>query len=135
MEEELLEHVRVRRYQRSEVRRGYRNGYRYRSLLAEFGLLEDIRVPRDREGSYRPGVLPRYQRRQRQVDRMVREMFLNGVSTRRVQEVVKPLLGEGVSAQTVSCLTLSLGQEVSRYHSRRLDDGYLYLLLGVMPGD
>ena len=94
MDEEILEHVRVRRYQRSEVRRGYRNGYRYRSLLAEFGLLEEIRVPRDREGSYRPGVLPRYRRRQRQVDRMVREMFLSGVSTRRVQEVVTPLESE-----------------------------------------
>jgi putative transposase len=129
MEEEILEHVRVMRYRRSNMRRGYRNGYRYRSLLAEFGLLEEIRVPRDREGSYQPRVLPRYQRRQRQVEVMVREMFLSGVSTRRVQDVVVPLLGEGVSAQTVSRITRSLDEEVRRYHCRRLDDNYLYLVL------
>jgi len=111
------------------MRRGYRNGYRYRSLLTEFGLLEEIRVPRDREGSYQPGVLPRYQRRQAQVERLVREMFLCGVSTRRVEEVVAPLLGEGISAQTVSRITRSLDAEVRRYHSRRLDDSYLYLIL------
>ena len=49
MDEEILEHVRVRRYERNDVRRGYRNGYRRRSLLTEFGLLEWIRVPRDRD--------------------------------------------------------------------------------------
>jgi len=129
MDEEILEHVRVRRYERSDVRRGYRNGHRCRSLLTEFGLLESIRVPRDREGDYRPGVIPRYERRQRRVDRLVREMFLSGVSTRRVGEVVRPLLGEGVSAQTVSRITRSLDHEVNLYHRRRLDDSYMYLLL------
>jgi transposase-like protein len=63
MDEEILEHVRVRRHERSDTRRGYRNGYRRRSLLTEFGLLDAIRVPRDREGSYRPGVIPRYEPR------------------------------------------------------------------------
>jgi len=129
MDEEILEHVRVRRYERNDSRRGYRNGYRRRSLLTEFGLLEWIRVPRDREGSYRPGVIARYERRQRRVDRLVREMFLRGVSTRQVQEVVKPLLGEGVSPQTVSRITRSLDAEVMGYHRRRLDDAYLYLML------
>ena len=65
MDEEILEELHVDRYRRSQLRRGHRNGYRHRSLLTEFGLLEEIRVPRDREGSYHPGVLPRYQRRQR----------------------------------------------------------------------
>ena len=76
-DEEIVAHVRVSRYRRSDMRRGYRNGYRHRSLFTEFGLLEEIRVPRDREGSYQPRVLPRYQRRQHQVDRMVRRMFLS----------------------------------------------------------
>jgi putative transposase len=129
MDEEILEELRADRYRRSHLRRGYRNGYRHRSLLTEFGLLEEIRVPRDRESSYQPTVLPRYQRRQRQVDRLVRDMFLSGVSTRRVQDVMAPLLGEGVSPQTVSRITRSLDAEVRRYHSRRLDDVYLYLVL------
>jgi transposase-like protein len=63
------------------------------------------------------------------VDRLVREMFLSGVSTRRVQEVITPLLGGGISAQSVSRITRSLDHEVNLYHRRRLDDVYLYLLL------
>jgi putative transposase len=129
MEGELLEQLRAGRYRRTELRRGYRNGYRQRSLLTELGLVEHLRVPRDREGQYRTTVLPRYQRRQEKVNRLVREMFLCGVSTRKVQEVVRPLLGPGMSAQTVSRITRSLDGEVQRYHRRPLTDCYQYLLL------
>ncbi len=63
-EGELLEQLRPGRYRRSELRRGHRNGSRYRSLQRELGVLEQLQVPRDRDGHYRPTVLPRYQRRQ-----------------------------------------------------------------------
>jgi len=129
MEGELLEQLWAGRYRRTELRRGYRNGYRKRSILTELGLLERLRVPRDRDGQYQPTVLPRYQRRQEGVNRLVREMFLSGVSTRKVREVVEPLLGAGVSAQTVSRITRSLDGEVKRYHRRPLADHYRYLLL------
>jgi len=59
MDEEILEELRVNRYRRSHMRCGYRNRYRHRSLLTEFGLLEELRVLWEREGSYQPGVLPR----------------------------------------------------------------------------
>jgi len=85
MDEEIIAQLQVARYQRSGLRHGYRNGHRYRSLLTEFGLLDRIKVPRDRQGIYQPGLIKRYQRRQGQVNEMVREMFLQGVSTRKVQ--------------------------------------------------
>lgn len=129
MEGELLEQLWAGRYRRTELRRGYRNGYRHRSLLTELGLLEHLRVPRDRDGQYQPTVLPRYQRRQERVNQLVREMFLSGVSTRKVREVVEPLLGAGVSAQTVSRITRSLDAQVRCYHRRPLVDHYPYLLL------
>lgn len=129
MEGELLEQLGAGRYRRTELRQGYRNGYRQRSLLTELGLVEHLRVPRDREGLYQPTLLPRYQRRQGKVNSLVREMFLCGVSTRKVQEVVAPLLGSEVSAQTVSRITRSLDAEVQRYHHRSLTDCYEYLLL------
>ena len=129
MEQELLEELYAGKYRRTELRRGYRNGYRYRGLLTELGPVEHIRVPRDRDGTYRTRVLPRYQRRQKRVNRMVRQMFLAGVSTRRVEEVIKPLLGEGVSAQTVSRICRSLDAEVQRYHARPLLGYYQYLFL------
>jgi transposase-like protein len=129
MEGELLAQLRAGRYRRTEVRRGYRNGYRRRDLLTELGLVEHLRVPRDREGRYQPTVVARYQRRQEKVNGLIREMFLQGVSTRKVQEVVEPLLGSQVSAQTVSRITRSLDREVQRFHRQPLEDCYQYLFL------
>jgi len=117
------------RYRRAEARCGYRNGYRHRSLLTAFGLIEHLRIPRDRDDLYRPVMLARYQRRQQDVNRLVREAFLAGVSTRRVGEVLAPTLGETLSPQTVSRIASSLDSEVRRYHSRSLRDDWLYLFL------
>ena len=129
MEGELLEQLSAGWYRRTESRRGYRNGYRYRDLLTHLDMVEHVWVPRDRDGAYQTEMLPRYQRRQEQVNETVREMFLTGVSTRKVQEVVRPLLGATISAQTVCRITRSLDGEVRRYQSRELPDNYLYLLL------
>jgi transposase-like protein len=129
MEEEIIEQLRVTKYERGSRRRGYRNGYRYRSLLTEFGLLDTVKVPRDREGRYQPEVIERYQRRQARVNGLVREMFLSGVSTRKVQEVLKPILDAPLSAQAVSRITRSLDREVRHFQERRLTDNYRYLFL------
>ncbi len=129
MEEEIVAQLQAVRYGRGKYRRGYRNGYRSRSLLTEFGLLDQIQVPRDRESLYQPAVIERYQRRQSRVNRLVREMFLQGVSTRKVEEVLEPLLKATISAQTVSRITRVLDNEVRRFHERRLADCYRYLFL------
>jgi transposase-like protein len=129
MDGEMLEHVRAAHYKRTEVRRGHRNGYRERSLLTQYGLITCLRVPRDREGTFQPTVIERYQRRQEQVNRLVRELFLRGVSTRQVQRIVELLLGDGVSAQTVSRITRTLDAEVRRFQHRPLADHYQYLFL------
>ena len=129
MEGELVERLGAGRYRRTRARRGYRNGYRPRNLLTELGLLEDLRVPRDRDGQYRPTVLKRYQHSQEKVNGLIRELFLAGVSTRRVGEVLAPILGKAPSAQTVSRVVRSLDAEVCRFQKRRLPDHYCYLLV------
>ena len=129
MDEEIIAQLQVVRYQRSRLRRSYRNGHRYRNLLTEFGLLDRIKVPRDRGGIYQPGLLKRYQRRQERVNEMVREMFLQGVSTRKVKEVLQPMLQVSLSAQSVSRIVRSLDGEVRQFHHRRLGDEYRYLFL------
>jgi transposase-like protein len=129
METELLECLCAGRYRQTELRRGYRNGYRHRNLLTEQGIVEHLRVPRDREGEYQPGVMRRYQRRQNRVNELIRDMFLAGVSTRRVGEVLAPVLGVAPSPQTVSRVTRDLDAEVRRFHNRLLSDRYCYLLL------
>jgi len=127
MDEEIIAQLQVARYQRSGNRLGYRNGHRKRSLLTEYGLLDNIKVPRDRQGIYQSSLLTRYQRRQGQVNEMVREMFLDGVSTRKVQDVLKPILKAELSAQSVSRIVRSLDSEVKHFHQRRLLDNYRYL--------
>ena len=129
MEEELLDQLRAGWYRRTEVRQGYRNGYRNRSLLTRYGLIAGLRVPRDREGRYDPKVLERYRRRQGTVDLAVREMFLLGISTRKVRTALVPLIGSGVSAQTVSRIGRSLDGTVATFHRRPLQDHYQYLFL------
>lgn len=74
-------------------------------------------------------MFSRYQRRLGQVNQVIRETFLAGVSTRRVGETLEALLGERVSAQTVSRVTRSLDREVARFHRSPVEDDIRYLLL------
>jgi len=127
LEEELLEFLRASRYQRTEVRQGYRNGHYEKSLFTQYGVIKGLRVPRARE-NYPSKILPRYQRRQTEINDMVRGMFLTGVSTRRVGELLVKLHGEKISAQTVSNIARSLDTDVYLYHNRSLSDVYCYLL-------
>jgi transposase-like protein len=107
----------------------HRNGYYQRDLMTTFGVLPKVAVPRSRWGSYQTRLLPRYQRRTGQVDQAIRQIFLAGASTRRVGEVTKTLMGEAVSAQTVSRLCQTLGAQVRAFHQRPLEDDLLYLYL------
>jgi putative transposase len=126
LEEELLEEVKANRYQRTKIRRGYRNGHYEKSLYTRFGVMKALRIPRTR-GGYQSKILPRYQRRQDEVNRLIRDMFLAGVSTRRVGEVLATVNGEKVSAQTVSRITKSLDNQVYIFQNRPLSDLYQYL--------
>ena len=128
LEEGLLEELQASRYQRVELRKGYRNGHYERSLSTKFGAIKSLKVPRAREG-YQSKVLPHYRRRQDEINQMVRGMFLAGVSTRRVGEVLATVNGEKVSAQTVSRIASSLDTEVQLFQNRPLSDRYQYLFL------
>lgn len=126
LESELLEQLQASPYQRTEVRRGYRNGYYERDLYSQYGVIKALRIPRSRSG-FVTQIVPHYQRNLIRVNQMVRNIFLAGVSTRRVGEVLSNLWEREVSAQTVSRICRSLDREVSAYHRRRLGDNYLYL--------
>jgi putative transposase len=93
------------------------------------GLIKDLRVPRSRHGTYASQILPHYQRYESSVEDMVQEAFLAGVSTRRVGAVLEPMIGEPVSAETVSRITQRLDSAVAAFHNRWLSDDALYLFL------
>ena len=115
-------------YERKAKRKDYRNGYWRRWITLKDGRLE-ISMPRIRGMSYESKIIPRYKQRVEEVDAALLKVFLYGASTRLTGETLRPLLGEGVSAQTISNIAKSLDVEVKGYHSRRLQDRYLYLFL------
>jgi len=126
---EFGEYVEADRYERSEGRKEYRNGHRTRSLMTTWGLIEDIRVPRGKGKGLQPKTFERYKGVHKRVDEGVLKMFLMGVSTRKVGDVLKGLLGYTLSASYLSRVAKKLDEEVSRFFDRSLDDRFKYLFL------
>ncbi len=125
---EVSVYVGAGRYERGEGRVDHLNGSYVRRLLTEVGDIE-VRVPRTRKGGFRSGALGAYRRRGRDVDRLIVACFVRGMSTRKVALTVSELLGERVSASTVSRVGKVLDDLVRSYHRRRLLDQYIYLYL------
>lgn len=124
---EFERYIGVPWYKRSKQRNGYRNGSYKRSLKTHLGEMKDINMPRCRKSGFRSQVIKRYKRRQIEVDKLVTDIFLHGVTTRNVEKVLKPLIGK-ISASTVSEITEPLQKEAEKFHRRALEDKYRYLI-------
>jgi putative transposase len=114
--------------ERSEGRSGYRSGYYTRNLITRVGKLE-LRVPQDRQGRFSTEIFERYQRSEKAFVNTLAEMYIQGVSTRKVKAVTEELCGHAFSASTVSAMNARLDQELSQFSSRRLETEYPYLIL------
>jgi hypothetical protein len=110
MELELSQHVGAERYERSPDRRGERNGYRDRQWDTRVGTVE-LAVPRVRDGSFFPGLSEPRRRAERALTAVVQEAYVHGVSTRRVDDLVKALGMTGISKSQVSRLCQELDAE------------------------
>jgi len=128
LEAERTEILLCQSYERTDERTDYRNGYWTRYLILKDGRLE-IKMPRIRGLGYESAVIRRYQQRTKDVDAALLRIFLYGASTRLTGQALHPLVGEAVSAQTVSNIAKSLDGAVKSYHRRTLEDNYLYLFL------
>ena len=127
MDEELGQYLGRAKYERKEEGdpEDYRNGFYLRHLLTEIGDLI-LRIRRTRKG-FISKVLEAYKRRSRSVDQLIMACFVLGMSTRKVSTALLSLLGEGVSASTVSEVAKKLDHAVRRYHERKLGGGYRFL--------
>ena len=101
LEEELKAMVGARRFERVGSRKDHRNGTYLRRLLTSLGQI-DVMVPRSREGGSPADVMGRYRRRSEEVDEMMVEAYVSGVSQRTMGDVTEALLGERVGRSTVS---------------------------------
>lgn len=126
LEQEMAEYIGLARYKHASDRLDYRNGSYVRHLLTEMGDLE-LLVPRSRRGGFPNRLFARYCRRCRSVDQVLLACFCLGLSTRKAASVLVPVLGEKVSASTISRLSESLDGQVKSYHERPLSDQYVYL--------
>jgi transposase-like protein len=127
IDEELGQYLGRARHERREEGdpEDYRNGSYLRHLLTEIGDLI-LQIPRSRKG-FVSRVLEAYRRRSRSVDQLIMACFVLGMSTRKVSTALLSLLGEKISASTVSEVAKRLDHAVRGYHRRKLGDGYRFL--------
>jgi transposase-like protein len=135
MEEEMTQQFQARHRERTEKRRGERNGHYTRGLTTESGHIEQIRVPRAREMKFLTEVFERYRRMTGSGDdtspmeEAVLEMYLQGVSTRKVEAITGKLSGISISKDAVSRITQRLGETLQAWRTRRFTQAYPYLYL------
>lgn len=129
LQKEFDDYIELKRYQRGDQRKDYRNGFRDRDLLTTFGLMEKIKVPRSRKRGFEPKTFDRYKKAQPVVDDGILKMYLMGVSTRKVGDVLEALFGYTLSAAYVSNVSKRLDADVKSFHNRALDDDFIYLFL------
>ena len=132
LQEELLLHVKRKPYERTGRESLYRNGYYPRSLVTQFGTINEIRVPRLREGVFKTKLFRRYKRYQGLVEDLIEGIFLAGVSTRRVGDAIAKLLDTKVSHGTVSRIVKRLDAKVKAYRTKPILDEYQYLFLDAI---
>jgi putative transposase len=129
MIEELDALIGVRWGECSPKRKGYRNGSYTRDLATATGRIEDLKVPRDREGQFHTQVFERYQRYEPHIAEGLTQMFVAGVSTHKVGEVAETLLGVAPSASTISRLNQTLTHQFETWRQRKLPEHWRVLYL------
>jgi putative transposase len=116
------------KHERTSSRQGYRSGYYTRSLVTRVGKLE-LRVPQDRQGRFSTELFDRYQRSEKALVSALAEMYVQGVSTRKIKEITEELCGHSFSASTISRINKSLDRELTQFARRELEEAYPYLIL------
>jgi len=128
LEAEMASFLGAGTYERNVERRGWRNGYKPRTLKTRVGELE-LMVPKDRDGEFQTELFERYQRSEKALVLAMLEMYLGGVSTRKVSAVTEALCGLEVSKSQVSALTAKLDAEIAEWRMRPLTQSYPYLVV------
>ena len=132
MEAEITEHLQALPYERSDDRTGQRNGYKNRILHLTVGNVS-LRVPQARDGSFHTGLFECYQRSERAFTLAIIQMYISGVSTRKVDAITDMLCSVSFSKSTVSELCKKLDGHVEAWKSRDLSScGHPYLFVDAL---
>ena len=128
LEAEMTASLGAEKGERTSGRLGYRSGYYTRSLITRVGTLE-LRVPQDRDGRFSTRLFERYQRSEKALVAALAEMYVQGVSTRKVKAITEELCGHSFSASAISEINKKLDGELAAFARRRLVEPYPYLIL------
>ena len=128
LEAEMDEALGAGKSERTPERLGYRSGYYGRTLVTRVGKLE-LRVPQDRQGRFSTELFERYQRSERALVATLAEMYVQGVSTRKVRAVSEELCGHGFSASSISAINKRLDESLKAFAERPLHEPFPYLIL------
>ncbi len=127
MQIEREKHLGVGPYERSEQRNGHANGYKPKTVNTRVGKIT-FDVPQVREGGFYPQSLEKGQRSERALKLALAEMYIQGVSTRKVAAITEQLCGFGVTSAQVSRATIALDEQLAQWRKRPLSQmRYLYL--------
>jgi putative transposase len=127
LEAEMTGFLGAASYERNGERRGWRNGYKARTLKTRVGELE-LMVPKDRDGEFQTELFDRYQRSEKAFVLALLQMYVEGVSTRKGSAITEALCGLEVSKSQVSALSQKLDAEIDEWRTRRLTEPYPYLI-------
>ncbi|TDR30247.1 mutator family transposase [Hydromonas duriensis] len=127
----MKQHLNAERYEHSDERTGVRNGNRIRKIHTRVGTLK-LQVPQTRDGSFCTDIFKRYQRNEQALVLAMMEMYVQGVSTRKVSAITEELCGTSFSKSLVSSLCVNLDARVKAFTNRRLDGEYPVLMVDAM---
>jgi putative transposase len=128
LETEMDEALQAGKHERNAERLGYRSGYYRRNLISRVGKLE-LRVPQDRQGRFSTAIFERYQRSEKALVAALAQMYVQGVSTRKVKAITEELCGHEFGADAISQINKKLDGELQRWAQRRLEEEYPYLIV------
>lgn len=128
LEQEMTDALGAAKGERTGQRLGYRSGYYERTLVTRIGKLE-LRVPQDRDGRFSTELFERYQRSEQALVSTLAEMYVQGVSTRKVKKITEELCGHSFSASAISAINKRLDEKLRAFARRRLEEPFAYLIL------
>src|SRR5579872_5445671 len=128
LEAEMTDALAAEKGERTAARIGYRSGYYTRTLVTRVGKLE-LRVPQDRDGRFSTELFERYQRSEQALVATLAEMYVQGVSTRKVKAITEELCGHSFSASSISAINQRLDESLAAFANRPLAEPFPYLIL------
>lgn len=128
LETEMTDALGAAKGERSEARRGYRSGSYPRTIVTRVGKIE-LRVPQDRDGRFSTELFQRYQRSEQALVSSLAQMYVQGVSTRKVKAITEELCGHAFSASAISDINATLDEALAAFADRRLEEPFPYLIV------